>query len=172
MILRNLPERSVGLRDACDHFRQGDAGHLGTAVSLRHGDAPQPALGEQVQLCIGQPPLTIAYHAVAPQLLGNVFGDRQGLGVVGNQKWGHQCSPEPERYGGHTASNGRAKARAAGMGRYEVRKSSRWLTGLSRSRNAGQGGCHSGDRRPPRDISSAPDRAGCARVHCASGGPG
>ncbi|MCY1412415.1 hypothetical protein D9M71_278190 [compost metagenome] len=84
MILRNLPERTVGLRDTGDDLGQGDVGYAGTAEGFGHADGPQAGAGEQLEFGQRQAALAVAQGAVAAQLLGDVFGDGQGLGVVGD----------------------------------------------------------------------------------------
>ncbi len=40
MVLRDLPQRAVGLGDQGDDFGQGDVGNTGAAIFLGHADAP------------------------------------------------------------------------------------------------------------------------------------
>ncbi|MCY1176288.1 hypothetical protein D9M73_165540 [compost metagenome] len=84
LVLRNLPERTVGLRDTGDDLGQGDVGYAGTAEGFGHADGPQAGAGEQLEFGQRQAALAVAQGAVAAQLLGDVFGDGQGLGVVGD----------------------------------------------------------------------------------------
>ncbi|MNO56626.1 hypothetical protein D3C76_471430 [compost metagenome] len=95
MVLRDLPERAVGLGDADDDLGQGDVGHAGAAEGLGHADGPQAGAGEQFQFGVRQAALAVAQGAVAAQVSGDFFGDVQGFGVVGDDVCSHGVSPGP-----------------------------------------------------------------------------
>ena len=48
MVLRDLPEGSIGRRNNGNHLGQRGERHLSTAVLLGHGNTPQAAVGEYV----------------------------------------------------------------------------------------------------------------------------
>ncbi|MNH21931.1 hypothetical protein D3C79_817670 [compost metagenome] len=111
MVLRDLPQRAVGLRDTGDDLGQGDVGHAGAAKGLGHADGPQAGAGEQLEFGVGQAALAVAQGAVAAQLLGDVLGDIQGFAVAGDDFCSHVVSPGPL---GRVAALSRHKAAPTG----------------------------------------------------------
>ena len=86
MVLRNLAQGGVGLGNTRDDLGQGHVGYASAAKGLGHADAPQAGAGEQLEFGVGQQAFAVALGAVALQLLGEVLGDGQSLGIAGDDR--------------------------------------------------------------------------------------
>ncbi|MNC42326.1 hypothetical protein D3C75_911390 [compost metagenome] len=86
MVLRNLPQRAVGLGDQGDDLGQGDVGNTGAAIFLWHADAPQARAGKHFQFRVWQAALAVAQGAIAFEIFGQIAGDNQGLLIAGDDR--------------------------------------------------------------------------------------
>ncbi|CRQ17876.1 hypothetical protein PAERUG_E5_London_17_VIM_2_12_12_02151 [Pseudomonas aeruginosa] len=146
MVLRNLPQGTVGGADDRHHLRQGHPRDAGPAVFAGHRDAPQAGAGEQFQFFQRQAPLAVALDAFAGEQGGQLAGRFQGFVVA---------------------------ADAMGSGRGIVARSvCEAHRALLRSMSDAPDGRRSGSSRRPRGLSSAPGRAGYGCGRCASAGRG
>ncbi len=88
MVLRNLPQRAVGLGDQGDDLGQGDVGNTGAAIFLWHADAPKARAGKHLQFGVWQTAFTVACGAVTFEIFGQIAGDNQGLLIAGDDRDG------------------------------------------------------------------------------------
>jgi hypothetical protein len=82
VVLRDLADARVGLRDDLDHLGERDVGDEGAAVLARDGDAPEAALREALDLRLRQGALLVALGGTARELGGELLGNGHRLGVV------------------------------------------------------------------------------------------
>ncbi|MCY1185444.1 hypothetical protein D9M73_262210 [compost metagenome] len=85
MILRNLPEGRVGGGDDGDHLGQGRGGHFGAAECPRHGDAPQAAVGEEIDHLVGNLTGAITLGGTFEQEGSDAMSHLDGLGIGADQ---------------------------------------------------------------------------------------
>ncbi len=81
MILRDLPQRRVGGGDQLDHLGHRYIRHLGAAVGLGNGDAPQAAGRKLIKLGHRQAPLAVAHAGVNGKARGQARRDFNGFGI-------------------------------------------------------------------------------------------
>lgn len=82
MVLRDLGDRSVGCRQDGEDLRHRRLRNLGAAIGFGHGDAPQAALREEVQLVDRQPALAIALARFLGEVHRKLGGDVDRLFIA------------------------------------------------------------------------------------------
>ena len=112
MVLRDLPQATIGGRDQRRDLGQGAGTHRRTAVLARHGDGPQAARRIALDLVARQAPLAVARRRVAPELTGQRAGDGDRLGVVA-----YDVRGGGGRSGAHAARSATRRRAAPGCGK-------------------------------------------------------
>ncbi|MNE36426.1 hypothetical protein D3C80_1302360 [compost metagenome] len=160
VILRNLPDATIGCGNERRHFRQRRRRNASATIFFRHGNGPQAALRKALYFGKRQAPLPVAFGGTGSKGKRQLPGNGNRLRIVL-----YDVSLRPAR-------------------RNMRRRLSRGQRGLAMQLPIGR--CHRGDlssRRgaadahrsdnnfPHGNTSTAPDRAVCERGHCASAGP-